>query len=132
MAPRTFLGALRSFLGRLLSGAHFGEHIDDDEIREYAGRLFAQPPCITSMPATPHDIAVEQILRVFGPHWIRIVGFQGVRDVTDARALPRLVLLALHHEAQIVLGGVWILAILIDGSRENEHAAHFLADGANR
>ena len=40
--------------------------------------------------------------------------------VADRRFLPRHVLLALHHEAQVLLGGVRILRVLEDHHREHE------------
>ena len=65
-------------------------------------------------------IAVRRLLRVCGPERALLVRRQRMAHVADRRFLPRHVLLALHHEAQVFLGGVRVLRVLEDHHREHE------------
>src|SRR3954464_3231601 len=85
VAFRALLRALGGFLRRLVAGGCLRDHVDDDEVRQRAGRGVAELSVVAGRAQFLHRVAIRQVLWIDGPDGILRVRGKRMGDVADAR-----------------------------------------------
>jgi hypothetical protein len=75
-------------LGVLAAGADGREHVEQHEVGERRGCLLADRAEAADRQRPLADVAVDRPLGVGGPHRVRLVGIEGVGEVSLRRLQP--------------------------------------------